>query len=750
MAGYFKTVGASVLSAFCLQLAGGYSQAQEIELPGIVVIGEKTERGLQETYNSVSVFTGDEIENSTIEDIDDVINFTPNVTQRFGGEGFAIRGIRNNAVVAGVGTGPLATLYIDGTPFNSFALRTGIEELWDVEQVEIYKGPQSTSQGRNALAGTIIVKTKDPVYENSMTARAGGGTQNTRGIAGTINANIIDQVLAVRVSGDYNYTDGFNNNPTLGIDDQNFQLNRTLRGKVLFEPTKSFRSVLTVTHSVNDAGDDDVDRTLNIFDRNSFGNIQGSEKTKTLLASLDSQLDLTKHWFIKNIVTYNRARYNRLDDDNSSFTGVLNGNNALDNEFSFARDNLTTTFTEELRLHYKSKSLRGHIGAYYAKIDDDDASGGEGFVPTSITEATLNAFGAGALLPFYSNLSFLRDTGRRTKTENFAGFGEIEYDVSKFLTLYSGLRYDKEKFEVQATSSRVTNGLADPTLCFLFGGGAAAQLGCQQVNAFAAAQDAQASQPLNASTESEAWLPLMGTRLNWTHDLSTSFTVKRGYRAGGAGESLITGTDFDFDPEFVWNYEAALRSKWFDGRLTVNANVYYMDWRDQQVQLALNNNTDDVIVVNAGKSELYGFEVETYAKPTDALTLRGSLGYQRTRFVEFSDLTQNFSGNEFPSAPEYTIAAAARYQFDSGLYFVGEVNYQSEAFSSAQNRPEDIEEGRTLVNGRIGFKTGNIDTYIYSTNIFDVDYVSHQTQGVDTGKVGDGRFVGLRVRITNE
>ena len=78
------------------------------------------------------------------------------------------------------------------------------------------------------------------------------------------------------------------------------------------------------------------------------------------------------------------------------------------------------------------------------------------------------------------------------------------------------------------------------------------------------------------------------------------------------------------------------------------------------------------------------------------------------------------------------------------------MNYQSEAFSSAQNRPEDIEEGRTLVNGRIGFKTGNIDTYIYSTNIFDVDYVSHQTQGVDTGKVGDGRFVGLRVRITNE
>ncbi|MEM8699815.1 MAG: TonB-dependent receptor plug domain-containing protein, partial [Pseudomonadota bacterium] len=243
--------------ALCAMVAGtAAAQEQRPTLLGeILVLGEKSERNLQETRTGVQVFTQEIIEDSSIEDIDDVLDQTANATQRFGGEGFAIRGIQN-ANVAGGGQSPLATFYVDGAPFNSFALRTGIEEVWDVAQVEIFKGPQSTLFGRNALAGVINLKTNDPEYANYARFRAQGGTQETYGGSFVINGNIIDGELALRIAGDWNSSDGFYDNPTLRNDRQAFNRNQSLRGKLLFEPFDNVSNVLTLTYSNNESGDD--------------------------------------------------------------------------------------------------------------------------------------------------------------------------------------------------------------------------------------------------------------------------------------------------------------------------------------------------------------------------------------------------------------------------------------------------------------------------------------------------------------
>lgn len=711
----------------------------EILLDGITVYGEKTERDLQETTTSVQVFTSDDLENSTVQDLDDVLDQTANVTQRFGGEGFAIRGINNTTVSGNIlGSGPLASLYIDGASISTYAIRTGIEELWDVEQIEVLRGPQSTTQGRNTLAGAIIIKTKDPTYNLEAAARGGLGTQNSALFSGMVNVPIIKNKLAVRVAVDLQKTDGFNSNPTLNIEDQAFNENKSVRGKVLFEPSDKIKNTLTLAFSKNESGDDAVDFT-NPFQRNFFGNIQGKEATDQLIATLDTKITLNDKWYLNNTISFNRAEYDRIDDDDGSITGA-NGPNDF---FEFSRQNVTDTFTEELRLHYQGDNLKGHIGAYYSKVKEDDKSGGT----TLISDTELLAFGIpSSLLPFYTGLTLDTDRTGDREIESYAAFGELSYDFNKFLTIFGGLRYDREKFENLNTDNRnFLTALPDPVAdCGAFG--AAATAGCVAVNGALSGVVNQRDDP-GAQTEFDAWLPSLGVTLNWQEDISTSFFVKRGYRSGNAGTSFVSFTPYEVEPEYVWNYEASLRSQWFDKKLTLNANIFYMDWTDQQVGIIGPGGPQDVFLVNAGKSELKGFEVEAFALPIEQLKLRGSVGYVETKFIEFSTNGKDYTGNEFPNAPKWTLAGSARYSFDNGIYVHADANYRSKAFTEPNNDPSGHEDARTLVNAKIGYKTEKIDAYIYSTNIFDEDYVSSIFEFNDTGKIGDGRTVGVRLNM---
>src|SRR3546814_13904101 len=84
----------------------------------------------------------------------------------------------------------------------------------------------------------------------------------------------------------------------------------------------------------------------------------------------------------------------------------------------------------------------------------------------------------------------------------------------------------------------------------------------------------------------------------WTPNLKTGFTVQRGYRSGGSSGNIARSATFSYDPEFTWNYELSLRSAWLDGRLTLNANAFYVDWKDQQVSANFGMSIYDTQIVN--------------------------------------------------------------------------------------------------------------------------------------------------------
>lgn len=157
---------AFLLSSTILCLSGFSTAAMAEDAPAaddvdvIVVTGEKVSRTLQETTASVGVTTKARIENEAIQTLEDVLQRTANVSLTYGSSGFTIRGIANQGV-SGAGDAATATVFVDGAPIPQEILANGPTDMWDAAQVEIFRGPQSTLQGLNALAGAIHIRTQD-------------------------------------------------------------------------------------------------------------------------------------------------------------------------------------------------------------------------------------------------------------------------------------------------------------------------------------------------------------------------------------------------------------------------------------------------------------------------------------------------------------------------------------------------------------------------------------------------------------
>ena len=224
-----KTLSLSVLATSLLAMSN-LTDAQGNEVEEIIVSGEKIDRSLQDTASSVAVFTATQIEQSAIYDLQEVFDRIANVNSATGGEGFSIRGINDNNV-GSTGTSSLSSLHIDGAFISRNGILGGQKDLWDVSQIEVFRGPQSTNQGRNSLAGAIFIRSNDPTYGPDGQYRAAFGSDGTRALSVAYGNAIIEDKLAFRFSIDNQETDGVINNLTLDNDEIGSSNNTTVRGK---------------------------------------------------------------------------------------------------------------------------------------------------------------------------------------------------------------------------------------------------------------------------------------------------------------------------------------------------------------------------------------------------------------------------------------------------------------------------------------------------------------------------------------
>lgn len=233
----------------------------------------------------------------------------------------------------------------------------------------------------------------------------------------------------------------------------------------------------------------------------------------------------------------------------------------------------------------------------------------------------------------------------------------------------------------------------------------------------------------------------------WIPNLATSFVVQRGYRSGGSSANIARSTVTPYDPEYTWNYEGSLRSRWLDGALTVNANAFYIDWTDQQVAVNLGLNVYDTQTVNAGKSHIYGFEVEAAARPSATVDLYASIGHVRTEFDEFETTVgsvTDLSGLQFIYAPRWTVAGGINWQAPFGLVVNVNANHRSAVFTDVVRPQGDMRVGaRTVVNAQIGYEWRDYRLSVFANNLLDEEYLQYEYVAANRAVLGDPQVFGV-------
>ncbi|MBA15464.1 MAG: TonB-dependent receptor [Sphingomonas sp.] len=720
----------------------------EEEAEEIIVIGEKVARSLQETTASVGVVTADRIEDENILTVQEIYQRTANVSETYGASGFSIRGIDQRGVSGG-GDAATATVFVDGAPVQQDILSNGPTDMWDVAQVEIFRGPQSTIQGLNALAGAVHIRTQDPTFDWHVKGRALISSFDTTQFAIAGGGALVANELAFRISAEKRDSDGYVYNTTRDAPENPVD-SLSLRGKLLWEPSAlpGLEARLNYHHFetrggylfvyVDRSNGDYFETRTNPSDYPNSSDVDNDQVT------LDLRYNLGRGFSLTALGTW-------TDTD---FVRKYDGDSTAESRAYSDIDGGSKTFTQELRLNYEGDRLSGLVGLFYYNRDQYRRSHQISLVPTpesTIINALTPSLGAAtaqqvaaiytAALP---NITVDYSSDFPTKVQTMAIFADARYRLTDRLSLIGGFRYDHERNQIggEAVASFVGT-LPDASLYPAPLDGAITAL-----NGFVLGlvDDANGSTPVGTRTF-DAFLPKGGVEMAWTPDLSTAFVVQRGYRSGGSSFNTARSQLFAYDPEFTWNYELSLRSAWLNGRLTVNANAFYIDWREQQTTANFGNGTYDTHTVNAGKSHLYGFEIEVAHRVSPAFDWYASAGHTRTKFDEFvTDIgsVTDLSGLEFPYAPRWTLSGGANVRFAGGFNANVNASYRSPVMTDVAIPQTDGRVGaRTLVNARIGYAADHWSLSLFANNLFNEKYDQYVNAFTGFAIIGAPRSIGV-------
>lgn len=744
---------AIAVSLACASAVAEQTQQDEKAIEKIIVTGQKIEQSLQDTKESVAVFTGAILEERNLDELRDVFLQTPGASgDQFG---FRIRGVRNSDGASQPNRGDLASVVIDGVTVSGWVKSEAVGALWDVGQVEVLRGPQSTNLGRNALAGAVVVNTNDPVYQNEGKVRVGFGEYGKTEFKGVGNINLVDGISAIRFSAETTETDGFVNNITRNEKDYGATKNSVYRLKWLYQPSEDFTSSFTYQRIESEYGSP----TTYLGEHSREARISESNDTSIFdtdadLLSLTLDYVINSQWTATSITAYQDGERVRFNDQDSSARTLEQGGGIVSR---FSED---SNWSQEFRFNYDADDVRGSSGIYFSGIDAkrsqnniiglnlpplfDDFSPGLGAVLTTT-----------AVLPIalYAPIYDTRQSGfTNVDTSTWAAFTQWEVDLSDKWTASFGVRYDSEEQEFSTASATTSNyvlpATGGPLGSINLGGITVDQvvgLINQQLRAFTS------TVPQADKTEDFSnLLPHAGITYKWNDDVSTSFFVKKSYRSGGSELTLLNGVN-NFDAEELWNYEASLRAIVLDGKGVFNANVYYSDWTDQQVAIQEPGTTNEAftMTVNAGESTLSGVEASFTYELTANIDFYAGLAYSKTEYDKFKspDGTEDYSGNRFRYAPEGTGSIGINYANDSGFYLNTAVTYTGSSFSTIQNDREM--DSYTLVNVNAGYELADWKFEVYAKNLtdklYDVNNNIRRGDGTPGQVLGAPREAGARV-----
>jgi iron complex outermembrane receptor protein len=720
-------------------LAGDQTKLEEV-----VVTAEKRPESVQEVPISLSVVTSEQLAERGVEGVEGYARGVPGLaftTSAPGQTRFSLRGIPDIG-----GTGPTVSFYLDDAPITSDDNRTSSSDppIFDVARIEVLRGPQGTLYGASSLGGTIRIISNQPnlkEYSGNLTATGSGiadGSHNYGGQA-VLNAPIVTDTFAVRVSGFYRHEGGFVDripNPALlaltalsptdrsaiaagakDIDSANISSGRVV---ALWQATEHLSISPSVFVFKNDY------RNISQIDSGFKKRLVTSTATDEPRSDGDTDYSIVGRYDLGGAqVTSSTSYVDRDFTGKTDFTGFLAqifGNSPVT---TFNIGSTQNIFTEEARIASVGHRTVDWLGGVYYNR----------FLEHGRADLSSPGFSAAIGLPpglipgdvFFRKAAF-------SKRQELAFFGNGTWNVSERVALKLGLRQFSGK-----------NDFRDDDIGF-FNGGASSTSG---------------------SANYDGVIPKIDASFKVTPSQMIYASVGKGYRAGGANFIVpqgVCGADLAalglattptvFNPDSLWNYEVGAKTAWLEERLILNAAVYDIEW--SKIQLKQDLKCGFSFQTNGGHATSKGFELEMTGRATSRFELTGGIGYADAHLTEASaNIPGSVAGSRIPGAPDFTANVATTYRVPLTAGYIAhlsEIYRFSAAFAdtlgpvTALNRRDKI----STLDVVLGVEDKRWSFAVFANNVFNQIAITGEN---DTGNlvqwaVTRPRTVGARATIT--
>lgn len=736
-----NSTNAVVLNFFIVFVISISPVSAQSVLEEIVVTARKREQNLQEVSISITAFTSKRIQEMNLLNAQDISWMTPGLYAS-GSVGnlnpmYTLRGIGLNDFFTN--NNPTVGLYLDEV-VQPFSPMMGFQ-MFDLERVEVLKGPQGTLYGRNTTGGAINFISRRPGEELNGYLRAGYGEFDRVEAEGAIGGPIAENLGGRLAFLTTQQSDGWMRNTVTGkkvgeIDQV------AVRGILQWQPADNFG-----IEFIGRYAEDNSDTYL----REHVGFAEAPFSTSSCASAIAGRRDEG------NCVSFLGFFDPNADDRYTHSNSSIHGNDidadalglTLKMDWNIGDMTLTsvTGYSEFDRVYSEDAD-----GTPFAMIDVVSYNDGTTFSQElrlsgimSRIEWVLGGFFSDDEMSFYF-LQDLRqhlflsvvDTDWKQESSSIALFGHVNFALANRLSLVGGLRYTYEDKKIRYDASDLdpfgTTQFLPPTVS-----GYRDRISNNEVSGQA------------------------GLDFQVTDDILTYFTFNRGFKTGGyKGAIAFSQAEVEpFTQETVHAYEAGIKSTWANGKVRFNAAAYFSDWEDFQAFVnEIRSGVPVIVLTNAGDAEIYGIEADLLLHPTDGLDIQATINWMDTEITKYNTIpgTADATGNNLANAPDLMFNGLFRYEFplaNSGFnaYISSDLIYRDRVYYSLANRGQASQGSNWLWNGRVGVisQDGTWEASVWGKNLTDEAYVKQSydnTGGIFPSQnfIGEPRTYGVSVQ----
>ena len=649
------------LAWLCCLLPLQYLNAETID--EIIVSADFRGRSNMELPASITLIDAEQLQQLATQHFEELVNVVPNLN--WSGDGhraryFQIRGVGELEQYQGA-PNPSVGFLIDDIDFSGIGT---VATLFDIERIEVLRGPQGSRYGANALGGLVYMQSTFPSAERNgrLQLIAGDDDSYSAGIAfgGALNEN---ESAMFRFSAHKHQSNGFRDNPFLGREDTNGRDETTIRSRLSFQPSELLDiNVAAFFSSVNDGYD--------AFALDNSYTMLSDKPGKDAQDSVGISLKIEwSAWSNLTLTSITAAADSDIEFSYDADWGNDDSWNPVLYDYISHNDRKRRTLSQEFRLASDTDDKTNWlVGLYALRLEDDLLTTNQGDYYD----------------PFYDFADGLDTTfGSDYQARNFALFGQFDRSIGKATRLSFGLRV-----EHRSADYFDTDGLA------------------------VAPSDTMAGGDISLSHDH-------------SDGLSSYISVSKGYKAGGFNIGVVPPEFREFGEEALWSIEAGIKSYWLDGAFNLNAALFFNRRDDQQVrssfQLVPNDPTSfGFLTVNAERGNALGIEADMRWLVNESWELYANLGLLNTEFDRFSLAQAELGGRGQAHAPEVTFALGGIYRHSSGWFARIDVSGKDEFYFDVSH--DQRSWSYELVNARLGFDADIWSATLWVRNMFDEEF----------------------------